>query len=111
MTDLRPAGKPAPTVLVISGSTRPGRISPAVSRWVIACAPAELAVQLQLVDLADWPLPDDEPGVPAWGGYVHAHTQAWSDKVAQAHGFVFVTPQYNWGYPAGLKNAIDHLYR
>ncbi len=24
---------------------------------------------------------------------------------------MFVTPQYNWGYPAALKNAIDHLYR
>lgn len=24
---------------------------------------------------------------------------------------IFVIPQYNWGYPAALKNAIDHLYR
>jgi NAD(P)H-dependent FMN reductase len=24
---------------------------------------------------------------------------------------VFVSPQYNWGYPAPLKNAIDHLYK
>ena len=22
-----------------------------------------------------------------------------------------MTPQYNWGYPAPLKNAIDHLYK
>ena len=26
-----------------------------------------------------------------------------------ADGFVFVTPQYNWGYPAVLKTALDQL--
>lgn len=40
-----------------------------------------------------------------------SHTRAWSRKVAGADAFVFVTPQYNWGYPAALKNAIDHLYQ
>jgi NAD(P)H-dependent FMN reductase len=32
-------------------------------------------------------------------------------KVSAADAFVFVTPQYNWGYPAPLKNALDHLYK
>ena len=31
--------------------------------------------------------------------------------MAGARAVVFVTPQYNWGYPAPLKTAIDHLYR
>ena len=43
--------------------------------------------------------------------YANAHTLAWSRKVAEAQGYVFVAPQYNWGYPAGLKNALDHVYR
>jgi NAD(P)H-dependent FMN reductase len=30
--------------------------------------------------------------------------------VAGYDGFVFVFPQYNWGYPAPLKNALDFLY-
>ena len=111
MTDLRSAGARASSVLVIGGSTRPGRIAPEVARWVVCCAPPELAQQIEVVDLADWPLPDDEPGIPARDSYVHAHTRVWSEKVAHAHGFVFVTPQYNWGYPAALKNALDHLYR
>jgi NAD(P)H-dependent FMN reductase len=54
---------------------------------------------------------DDEPGIPAGGHYAFPHTKAWSAKVAEADGFVFVTPQYNWGYPAPLKNALDHLYQ
>lgn len=54
---------------------------------------------------------DDEPGIPAMGEYRQAHTRARSRKIAGADGFVFVSPQYNWGYPAPLKNALDHVYR
>jgi len=66
----------------------------------------------EVVDLKDWPLPmDDEPEVPARGDYLFEHTRAWSRKVSKGDAFVFVTPQYNWGYPAPLKNALDHLYK
>jgi NAD(P)H-dependent FMN reductase len=70
-------------------------------------------LKYELLDLRDWPLPmDDEPAIPAGGPhYVHSHTQAWSRKIAAADAFVFVTPQYNWGYPAPLKNAVDHLFK
>jgi NAD(P)H-dependent FMN reductase len=30
--------------------------------------------------------------------------------IAQSDGFVFVTPEYNYGPSAGLKNAIDWVY-
>ena len=49
--------------------------------------------------------------MPQRGAYTSAHTEAWSAKVAAADAVVFVTPQYNWGYPTALKNALDHLYR
>jgi NAD(P)H-dependent FMN reductase len=63
------------------------------------------------VDLLNWHLPsDDEPGIPALGVYGQEHTQAWSRKIASAAAVVIITPQYNWGYPAPLKNALDHLY-
>jgi NAD(P)H-dependent FMN reductase len=55
---------------------------------------------------------DDEPDIPAAGkAYANPLTRAWSEKIAAAPAVVFVTPQYNWGYPAPLKNALDHLYR
>jgi len=99
-------------VLVICGSVRPTRICTDIARWVMQGLPPDGALELELVELADWPLPmDDEPGVPARDPYVHAHTQAWSRKISEAAAYVFVTPQYNWGYPAALKNALDHLYR
>lgn len=96
-------------IQVIAGSVRPTRICLDVAGWVMDQAPAGL--ELEPVDLADWPLPlDAEPGIPQRDGYTQALTQAWSRKIAEADGYVFVTPQYNWGYPATLKNALDHLY-
>ena len=100
------------TVLLIMGSTRAGRKCPQIAAWVASLggqACADLACEI--VDLAQWRLPmDDEPGIPALGRYAQAHTVAWSEKIKAAHAVVFVTPQFNWGYPAVLKNAIDHLY-
>lgn len=98
-------------VLVIAGSIRPTRICLDVTQWVMAQLPDPPGIELELVDLRDWSLPFDEPSIPALGQYRHDHTQAWSAKIGSATGFIFVTPQYNWGYPAALKNAIDHLYR
>ncbi len=105
-------GRPAPRVLIIAGSVRPRRISLKIAQWVAEVARASIPGVFEIVDLNDWPLPmGDEPGVPAAGGYEFDHTRAWSRKVSDGDAFVFVTPQYNWGYPAALKNALDHLYR
>jgi NAD(P)H-dependent FMN reductase len=99
------------TVLLIMGSTRAGRICPKITEWVARIGRDCTALDYEIVDLAQWPLPmDDEPGIPALGSYAQPHTRAWSEKVKGAAGVVFVTPQYNWGYPAVLKNAVDHLY-
>jgi NAD(P)H-dependent FMN reductase len=100
-----------PRVLVIMGSTRDGRICQKVAEWVADIGRETGGADFEIVDLRDWPLPmDDEPAIPAMGGYVNDHTLAWSRKVSEGDAIVFVSPQYNWGYPAPLKNALDHLY-
>jgi NAD(P)H-dependent FMN reductase len=102
----------ASKVLVIIGSVRPQRICPQVAEWVAQVGREATSHQFEVVDLRDFPLPmDDEPEMPQLGGYANAHTRAWSRKVAETDAVVFVTPQYNWGYPAPLKNALDHLYQ
>jgi len=56
----------------------------------------------------------NEPTIPsqihASADYIQPHTRLWSEEISKYKGFVFVTPQYNWGYPAILKNAIDYLF-
>jgi NAD(P)H-dependent FMN reductase len=62
------------------------------------------------VDLAEVNLPMmDEPHHPRLRQYVHQHTKDWSAKVDSADAFVFVMPEYNYGFNAPLKNAIDYL--
>src|SRR5690554_5793597 len=98
-------------IAIIIGSTRPGRIGPAVAQWVNEIAKKRNDAEYELVDLADFNLPLlDEPVPPSMSSsYAHEHTQAWSAKVASFDGFVFVTPEYNRATSGALKNAIDYL--
>lgn len=109
---------------VIVGSTRPKRAGPQISTFVSQIIEQHEAAQaaenrprvsLTLIDIAALNLPFlDEPMMakqitnPA--DYTHAHTRAWAATVSALDAFVFVTPQYNWGIPAALKNAIDFLF-
>ncbi len=98
-------------IAIILGSTRPGRVGEAVARWVHDIATKRVDAQYELIDLKDQNLPLlDEPLPPSRGQYSKQHTKDWAAKVAAFDGFVFVTPEYNHGTSAALKNAIDFLY-
>ena len=98
-------------IAIITGSTRPGRNNIAVARWVLELAAKRRDAKFELVDIADYQLPLlDEPLPPALGRYSHPHTKRWAAKIASFDGYVFVTPEYNHGTSAALKNAIDYLY-
>ena len=47
---------------------------------------------------------------PAFASYSHEHTKKWSAAIASYDGYVFITPEYNHGPSAALKNAIDYLF-
>lgn len=99
-----------PVLQVIAASTRPGRKGIAVARWVQQLAERHSGFDVELVDLAEVDLPMfDEPHHPRLQRYTHQHTKDWSDRVARADAFVFVTPEYNHSFPAALKNALDYL--
>jgi NAD(P)H-dependent FMN reductase len=98
-------------VAVIIGSTRSNRICDGIARWTVRAAQAESSLQYAFIDLAEVNLPFlDEPLKPAIGRYEHEHTRSWSRLVSSFDAFVLVFPQYNWGYPAPMKNALDFLY-
>lgn len=101
----------SPHILVILGSTRQGRNGDAVAQWLMSRLYARFDATFELVDLREIALPFfDAPAGPAYGA-VAAEARGWADRVQAADGFIFITPEYNHGYPAPLKNAIDHLYR
>ncbi|HET6508432.1 MAG TPA: NAD(P)H-dependent oxidoreductase [Baekduia sp.] len=100
-----------PQLHVILASTRPGRAGEPIAEWFVQRARAHGAFDVELVDLAEVALPFlDEPAHPRLRRYEHEHTKAWSARIDAGDAFVFVTPEYNYGYPATLKNAIDYLH-
>ena len=105
---------------IVCGSQRKPRVGDQVTDFVhriIETHPTNgLSLSFDRIDVATLALPlFDEPGIPSAitnrpDGYANQHTRRWSAWVSALDAFVFVTPQYNWGIPAGLKNAIDYLF-
>lgn len=100
-----------PQLTVIIASTRPGRAGEPVARWITDRATAHGGFDVRVADLAQINLPlMDEPNHPRLRKYTHDHTKAWSALVDASDAFVIVTPEYNHGFPAPIKNALDYLY-
>lgn len=101
-----------PKLHIVVCSTRPVRVGPAVGEWMLDQARAHGGFDAELVDLAEFKLPIlDEPEHPRLQKYQHEHTKKWSASVAAADAFVFVLPEYNFGPPASLVNAMQYLQR
>lgn len=98
-------------IAIITGSTRPGRKSLEVARWVAGIAAERKDAHFEVVDLVDFDLPLlDEPLPPSFGQHSKGHTKAWAAKIASFDGYVFVAPEYNHSVTGALKNAIDYLF-
>src|SRR5213082_3370213 len=96
---------------ILTGSTRPNRKSRDVAKWVLDIASKRKDAEYEVVDIKDFDLPLlDEPMPPSMGRYQQAHTKAWAAKIGSFDAYVFVSPEYNHGIPAALKNAIDFLF-
>ncbi|AEM80398.1 NADPH-dependent FMN reductase [Streptomyces violaceusniger] len=90
---------------VIVGSTRDGRFGPKVAEWFAGHATLRSDMTVDVVDLAETPLPMDLTHRP--GPDDLAALEAVTPRLDAADAFAVVTPEYNHSYPASLKNAID----
>ncbi|MHB8528816.1 MAG: NADPH-dependent FMN reductase [Caulobacteraceae bacterium] len=101
-------------ISVIAGSTREGRFSEKPAHWILQKLKERDGVDARLLDLRDFPMPFfDQPASPAMPGhppFENEVVQRWTAAIAASDGFVFVTPEYNFGPSAVLKNAIDWVY-
>ncbi|MEW1686629.1 NADPH-dependent FMN reductase [Streptomyces sp. NPDC091265] len=102
------ATRPQLRIAVIVGSTREGRFAPVVTQWLKGQLSRRDDMAVEVVDLAETPLPTVLPafGQPPAPGTEEALALV-SPRLAAADAFVFVTPEYNHSFPASLKNAID----
>lgn len=101
-----------PTLTIIVGSIRPGRAAQPIAEWFIDRARSHGGFDVDVADLAEIRLPlMEEPNHPRLRQYTSQHAHDWSARVDQADAIVFITPEYNYGYPATIKNAIDYLHQ
>jgi NAD(P)H-dependent FMN reductase len=102
------------TISVIIGSTRQGRFSEKPAQWILQHLQKRDGVEGRLLDLRDFPMPFFDqavsPATPGRAPYEHEVVKRWTAAIAASDAFVFVTPEYNYGPSAVLKNAIDWVY-
>ncbi|MGW7292388.1 NADPH-dependent FMN reductase [Streptomyces xiamenensis] len=97
---MSPIPHPPLRLAVIVGSVREGRMGPTIARWFAEHAARRTDMTVDVIDLAEHPLPlDMAAGTPG--------TDALATRLAAADVFTVVTPEYNHSFPAGLKHAID----
>jgi NAD(P)H-dependent FMN reductase len=100
-----------PRIGIVIGSTRPGRFGEKPAAWIHGMARKRADLDFDLIDLRDYPMPlFNEPASPAWGPIKNEVAQRWAAKLAGLDGFILVTPEYNHGTSAVLKNALDYAY-
>ena len=101
-----------PLLQIIIASTRPGRVGLPVGTWFSEQATADGRFDVEVLDLAEINLPlMDEPNHPSLQRYTHQHTKDWAATIERGDAFVLVMPEYNHGYTAPLKNALDYLVK
>src|SRR5689334_9183014 len=98
------------TLKIISSTVRPSRKGPIVAAWVAEAARQFGGFDVEVLDLGEIRLPMmDEPHHPRLQKYEHEHTKKWSASINSADAFVFVTAEYDYNYPAPLRNALEYL--
>lgn len=107
-------GREKLSIKIILGSTRPGRFSEKPGNWILGEASRRDDIASELLDLRDYQMPFfNEQETPSYKTkpYTHEAVVRWTEKIAEADGFIVIAPEYNHGYPAVLKNAFDYAYQ
>ncbi len=100
-------------IKIIIGSTREGRFSEKPAQWIFEEIKKQGDIEAELIDLRDYPLPFfNEATSPAMNKGIYANEVAGrlAKKIEEADGYIIAAPEYNHGYPAVLKNAMDFIY-
>jgi NAD(P)H-dependent FMN reductase len=97
---------------VITGTTREGRFSERVADWVLDRLQGRATFDLEVLDLRDHPLPLFDGPAPARNprDYLTENVARLGQAIDRADGFIILTAEYNHGYPAVLKNAMDWTF-
>ncbi|MDQ6610370.1 MAG: NAD(P)H-dependent oxidoreductase [Bacteroidota bacterium] len=96
-------------IAIISSSVRTGRNSHRVTLFFKNFIEQNNLASVEIIDLKEYNFPLFEERLSKTKDPSPMMLK-FAEKVKQADGIIIVTPEYNGGYPASLKNAIDLLY-
>jgi NAD(P)H-dependent FMN reductase len=85
---------------IILGTTRQGRRSEHVTRFVFEQTKKRADVETELIDVRELPMRLDDAGE-------QMKDAAFSATIERCDGIILVVPEYNHGYPGLLKHALD----
>ncbi|MGI8639902.1 MAG: NADPH-dependent FMN reductase [Pyrinomonadaceae bacterium] len=91
---------------ILLGTTRNGRESETVAKWLFGKVREREEIETQLFDVRDFRLPTDD-----YGTAIGERFPEWRDAIIRADGLVIVTPEYNHGYSGALKSVLDLLLK
>lgn len=101
-------------VKIILGSTRPSRFSEHAGAWALEQAKKISGIETEILDLRDYVMPFFNEAVsPSYKQhpYENEAVERWTKKIGEADGFVIISPEYNHGTAAVLKNALDYAFK
>jgi NAD(P)H-dependent FMN reductase len=102
-----------PHIQIILGTTREGRRGEKIAKAVMSSLRDVNLASFELIDLKEWDLPlYNFAAYPSSekGKYLSSLQEKWAKKIEKADGYIVLTPEYNHGPPASLKNAFDYLW-
>lgn len=100
-------------IALVIGSTREGRFSEHAAAWLKEVGAANDALNIEIIDIRDYHFPlIGEAATPSSmkGMYPHPEVARWAEKMKHFDGYIFTAAEYNHGYTAALKNALDVIY-
>ncbi|MGA2822517.1 MAG: NADPH-dependent FMN reductase [Bacteroidales bacterium] len=96
-------------IVILSASVRKGRKSHRVALFLKRFIEEKNLATVEIVDLNKYQFPIFDERLMFQENPIPKLLE-YSRKIKEADGVLIVTPEYNGGYPASLKNAIDVLY-
>jgi len=96
---------------IITSTNREGSKGIIVANWLYDQVRGDTRFETELLDLAVIGLPFmSEPNHPRLQQYQFDHTKKWSATIENSDAFIIVLSEYNFGFPAPIKNALDYLF-
>lgn len=101
-----------PRIGIILGSTRESRFADKPANWISNLASKYSEAVFETIDLREYQLPFFEEQMSLlYAPPSNPIAERWGAKLATLDGFIVVTPEYNHGPTAVLKNAFDYAYK